>query len=233
MRPTIALVTGGNRGIGLEVVRQLAKKGVTTLLGSRDAKLGQAEAEKLKREGLDVSPIQLDVGELQSIRAARRAVEQGWKKLDILINNAGVYFDEGKLMHELPDGVFEQTLQVNLIGAFNLCREFIPLMKRERFGRIVNVSSGYGESRQLTAETGAYKLSKYALNGLTRILADEVDPAEIKINAVCPGWVRTRMGGALAPREPATAAEGIVWAALLPDDGPTGLFFRDRKQVPW
>ena len=233
MGEKVALVTGGNRGIGLETVRLLAQEGIKTILGSRNPKLGEEAVHQLKKKGLSATPLELDVTSLESIRKARGVVEKKFGRLDILINNAAVYLDENKKLHELEDGIFVETLHSNLVGPLNLCREFIPLMKRHRYGQIVNLSSGMGESRSLTAGSGAYKISKYALNALTRVLADEVDARHIKINSVCPGWVRTRMGGPNAVLSPKESAEGVVWAALLPETGPSGKFFRYKKIIDW
>ena len=228
-----ALVTGGNRGIGLSVVRQLSQKGIETLLASRDLQAGERCAKALRKEGLPVTALQLDVISQESIHKARASVKKMFGRLDILINNAAVYLDRDKNLHELKDGVFELTIATNLTGPLNLCRAFLPMMKAQGYGRIVNLTSGYGESRYLVAKVGAYKISKYAINGMTRILAGEVDGKKIKINSVCPGWVRTRMGGPSATRSPEEAAKGVVWAARLEEGGPSGQFFRDQRQVQW
>lgn len=231
----VVLITGGNRGIGLECCAQLARRGWTVVLASRDKALGEKAAASLAKENVTVHPLKLDVTRPAEIAKARAWIEKKFGRLDGVINNAAVLFgeDNGGYLHELKSGLFETTIQTNLIACYNLIREFIPMMKKQRFGRVVNVSSGYGSAASLTAKVGAYKLSKYALNGLTKILADEVNPKYIKINAVCPGWVRTRMGGPDATRDVQDGAKSVVWGVLLNDDGPSGGFFRDGKPAAW
>jgi NAD(P)-dependent dehydrogenase (short-subunit alcohol dehydrogenase family) len=151
----------------------------------------------------------------------------------VLINNAGVYLDEGLKLSEEDSAILEKTMRTNLLGPFNLIHSFLPLMKKNNYGRIVNVSSGYGQMDEMDySGAGSYKLSKLALNGLTRILASEVS-GNIKINAVCPGWVRTDMGGPNAPRSAEEAAQSILWLAELEEDGPSGGFFRNGQQISW
>ncbi len=229
----IALVTGGNRGIGFEVCRQLAQKGFTVVLGSRDKKLGEKSAAVLSKEGLAVHSLKLDVTQTGDVKKAREWIEKKFGRLDALINNGAVLLDGDDTLLELKPGIFEITIQINLIGCYNTIREFLPMMKKQKFGRIVNVSSGYGASAMLTTKVGAYKLSKYALNGLTRIFADEANPKQIKINSICPGWVRTRMGGPDATREVKDGAKSVIWGALLDDEGPSGGFFRDGQPISW
>ncbi len=228
------LVTGGNRGIGLECCAQLARKGWTVILGSRDAKLGAKAAASLSKEGA-VYPVKLDSTRPAEIEKARAWIEKKFGRLDALINNGAVLFkeDNNGNLNDLQDGLFETTIQTNLIGCYNTMRAFLPMMKKQKFGRIVNVSSGYGSTEMLKAKVGAYKLSKYALNGLTKILADEMNPKHIKINAICPGWVRTRMGGPDATRDVRDGAKSVIWGVLLDEKGPTGGFYRDGKPAVW
>jgi NAD(P)-dependent dehydrogenase (short-subunit alcohol dehydrogenase family) len=163
----------------------------------------------------------------------RADVLKEFGRLDVLVNNAGVYPDEGISVFEVPLETVQLTMAINFYGPFHLCRAFVPLMRRQNYGRVVNVSSGAGSITELAGRTAAYKLSKVALNALTRIVADEVRGHNIKVNAMCPGWVRTEMGGPAAPRSVEEAVDTIIWLATLGDDGPTGGFFRDQQPIPW
>jgi NAD(P)-dependent dehydrogenase (short-subunit alcohol dehydrogenase family) len=229
----IALVTGANRGIGFEVCRQLARSGNKVILTARSADAGQRAAASLRREGLDVVFHPLDVTDAQSVTAARQFVEHEFGRLDILVNNAGVDLDDGVSVFDLSPALAQQTFDTNTIGPLRVCQAFVPLMRQQNYGRVVNVSSGSGQLSSMGGYTAAYAMSKTALNALTRIVADEVSAYNIKVNSVCPGWVRTDMGGPNAPRSVEQGADGIVWLAMLPDDGPSGGFFRDRKPVSW
>jgi len=229
----IALVTGANRGIGFETCRQLAGAGLRVILTSRDPAKGRRAADLLRREGKDVAWEPLDVTDSKSVKRLLDAVRRGFGRLDVLVNNAAVYLDEDVSVFEVDDATVRATLETNFYGPLAMCRAFVPLMQAQGYGRVVNVSSRAGQLSDMTGGTAAYKVSKAALNALTRIVADEVRPANIKVNAVCPGWVRTKMGGPRAPRSPEQGAETIVWLATLPDRGPTGGFFRDRKAIAW
>lgn len=229
----IALVTGGNRGIGFEVCRQLGQKGLHVILSSRDEAKGRQAAAQLSGEGRTVSYHPLDVTDPQSVITLQRYVEQTHGRLDVLVNNAGVYLDEGVSVFDVSLETVHTTMDINFYGPLYTCRAFVPLMRRNRYGRVVNVSSGYGSMDEMGGYTAAYRVSKIALNALTRIVAGETRNANIKVNAVCPGWVRTEMGGPAAPRSPAEAADTIVWLATLPDNGPTDGFFRDRRPIHW
>lgn len=228
----VAVVTGGNRGIGLETCRELARLGYTVVLCARSVEDGERAAAELRAEGGDVRAHALDLRDDGSIAALAAWVRGELGAVRALVNNAGVYLDEGVRGVDVAPETVRETFETNLYGPLRLCQLLAPLMGRG--GRIVNVSSGYGEVEQ-TAHGGvlAYKLSKLALNGMTRILAAELRGAGVKVNAMDPGWVRTRMGGPGAPRRPEEAAETAVWLATLPDDGPTGAFFRDRRMVEW
>ena len=228
-----ALVTGGNRGIGLEICRQLAGRGLNVFLGSRDPEKGAAAIEALARDGLTLVLCTLDVTRQEEIEAARHLVESTCGRLDVLVNNAGVYLDEQASALDLPLTGFRQTMETNFFGPLMLCRAFAPLMRRQQYGRIVNVSSGYGAMSEMGAGAPAYSVSKVALNALTCILADELRGGDIKVNAACPGWVHTEMGGPDAPRTPAQGADTAVWLATLPASGPSGGFFRNRRRIPW
>ncbi|MBI5878859.1 MAG: SDR family NAD(P)-dependent oxidoreductase [Chloroflexi bacterium] len=233
MSKRVALVTGGNRGIGYEVCRQLAANSLQVVLGARRAADGRRAADALRASGCDVEFCPLDVADAASVSAARQIVEQQYGRLDVLVNNAGIYIDEDQSAFDVPLDTVRQTLEVNLFGAYETIRAFMPLMRRQQYGRVVNVSSGMGAFDEMGGGSAGYRLSKTALNSLTRMMANELEGTNIKVNAACPGWVRTDMGGADAPRDVATGADTIVWLALLPDDGPSGRFFRDRQPIAW
>lgn len=228
----VALVTGANRGIGLEVCRQLAERGFAVTLTARDTAKGQAAAEQLRRAGLDVRSLQLDVTDESSIQAAGAAMDRAAGGLDVLINNAGILYDTWQRVLDADLGVVRQALATNTLGPWRVSQVFLPLLRRSRHGRIVNVSSGAGSFSSLDGSTPAYALSKAALNALTCMLAAELRAAGILVNAVCPGWVETDMGGA-GGRPVSEGAAGVVWAATLPDNGPSGGFFRDGKPIRW
>jgi NAD(P)-dependent dehydrogenase (short-subunit alcohol dehydrogenase family) len=225
-----ALVTGANRGIGLAVARQLAELGNFVFLGSRDPAAGDDAATSLRRLGLDVAPIRLDLADAATIDAAVGEIERSGRSVDVLVNNAGVLHEKPLL--ELTDEEIADSVAVHVTGPIRLVRSVVPNMVARGYGRIVNVSSGWGSFAEGLGGPGAYGVTKAALNALTVRLAKEL-PSAIKVNAMCPGWVRTRMGGAGATRSPEEAADTAVWLATLPDDGPTGGFFRDRKRIEW
>ena len=229
----IALVTGGNRGIGHEVCRQLAQRGLTVVLGSRDIAKGVAAARELISAGSKVAARQLDVANVQSIRECMTWVRKDLGRLDVLVNNAGIMVDESEAdpVEELE--IVRDTMQTNVYGHLLLSRLAIPIMKSRRYGRIVNLSSGMGSLNEMGAGYVGYRMSKAGINVVTRVLAAESQGMGILVNSVDPGWVRTDMGGRGATRTVAKGAESVVWLATLPDNGPTGGFFRDRKTIPW
>jgi NAD(P)-dependent dehydrogenase (short-subunit alcohol dehydrogenase family) len=230
----IALVTGGNRGIGYEICRQLASQGLAVVLTARDAGKGKAAARVLSEAGLNVEFNRLDVTSCRSIRACVAAVAERRGHIDVLVNNAGVMADaRGSHFLDSKLDTYRDTLETNLFGPLQLAQAVIPLMKANRYGRIVNLSSGLGQLSEMGSGTPAYRISKAAINALTRILAAEFKESNILTNSMCPGWVRTGMGGESAPRSTEEAADTAVWLATLPDDGPTGGFFRDRKPIAW
>lgn len=229
----VALVTGGNRGIGYELVRQLAMDGFKVILTSRNSETGHKAVQKLKDSHLDVSFVVMDISSEASIRQAAATVNEQYERLDVLINNAGIYLDKNQKLVNLDPSVLEKTLETNFFGAYHVIRSFMPLMEQQAYGRIINVSSEYGAMSEMSSSgVGAYKLSKLILNGLTQLIAAE-STKDIKINAVDPGWVSSDMGGPSAPRTPQQAARSILWLATIGPEGPSGGFFKDGKQINW
>jgi len=226
----VALVSGGNRGIGLDVCRQLSERGITVVMGSRDAEQGRAAASSLP-EGVVVH--QLDVADPGSVEGLARSVEEEFGRLDILVNNAAISNDEGQSGADADLDRVKEALEANLFGAWRLCELAIPMMRRNGYGRIVNVSTGLASLEDMGGGSPGYRVSKTALNVLTRILASELRGSGILVNAVNPGWVQTDMGGSGATRTVEEGADALVWAATLPNNGPNGGFFRDREPVTW
>ncbi len=232
----IAIVTGAYRGLGLETCRQLALKGYTLVLTGRREQEGLMSAETLRQQGLEVHFHPLDVTEETSIQRLTDFIRDHFGRLDVLVNNAGIFPDPTPGSGR--DSVFDARLdtlrrgfEANTLGPLRLCQTLIPLMRGK--GRVVNVSSGMGQLSEMNGCCPGYRLSKAALNALTRILADELKHTAIKVNAVCPGWVRTQMGGPGATLSVEEGAQGIVWAATLPEDGPSGGFFRHGQPIAW
>jgi NAD(P)-dependent dehydrogenase (short-subunit alcohol dehydrogenase family) len=229
MRPSpIALVTGGNRGIGLEVCRQLGENRLRVLMGARDGDKGRAAALEMARGGLDVEAVTLDVTDEASIRALGEKLGA----VDVLINNAGVDYDTDQTVVAADLARVRAAFETNLFGAWALAQAVAPGMRRRRWGRIVNVSSSAGSLASMGRGPPGYSASKAALNALTRLLAGELAGTGVLVNSVCPGWVKTDMGGR-GGRLVQDGAASVVWAAMLPDDGPTGGFFRDGRPVAW
>jgi NAD(P)-dependent dehydrogenase (short-subunit alcohol dehydrogenase family) len=224
------LVTGANRGIGLAIARQLTELGNSVLLGSRDFKAGEDAAKSLRRPGLDVEPVQIDLTAAATIDAAIKNIKKSGRHVDSLVNNAGVLREKPLL--ELTDAEIADSIAVHLTGPLHLIRALAPDMIARGYGRIVNLSSGWGSFAEGMGGPGMYGVTKAALNALTVRLANEF-PSAVKVNAMCPGWVRTRMGGQGATRSPDEGADTAVWLATLPEDGPNGGFFRDRKPIEW
>jgi NAD(P)-dependent dehydrogenase (short-subunit alcohol dehydrogenase family) len=235
MDKRIAVVTGGNRGIGFEICRQLAKRGgMRVVLTARDEKKGGTAAKKLRGEGLEVDFHVLDVTSEASIRALARWVETTCKRCDVLVNNAGIMADpRGSRVLDSSLDTWHETLETNVIGPLMMIQALVPLMKKNGYGRVVNMSSGQGQLSDMGPGTPAYRVSKAALNALTRTLAAELGSGGILVNSMCPGWVKTDMGGSGAPRTVEQGADTAVWLATLPDGGPSGGFFRDRKPIAW
>jgi NAD(P)-dependent dehydrogenase (short-subunit alcohol dehydrogenase family) len=234
MDKRLAVVTGSNKGIGLEVCRQLARKGLRVVLTSRDEGKGRKAQALLQKEGLDVLFHELDVTEKKSVNAIAKYLEGEHDRVDVLVNNAGILL--GKYDTSVLDEkeiLFRDTLETNFYGALRMSQALVPLMQKHRYGRVVNLSSGLGQLDEMGDGVSAYRVSKTALNALTRMLATAGADDNILVNSMCPGWVRTDMGGPTAERSIEKGAETAVWLAMLPHDGPSGGFFRDKKPIPW
>lgn len=229
----VALVTGGNRGIGCEITRQLAKLGVHVILGSRNLARGHAAADPMVESGLKVEPRELDVANADSISSCMEWIRGDIGRLDILVNNAAIMTEDEDSDPDTEIDVVRETMETNVYGPLLLSRLAVPIMKSRRYGRIVNLSSGMGSLNEMGAGYIAYRMSKAGINVLTRVLAAETQGMGILVNSVDPGWVQTAMGGRGASRDLYKGAETPVWLATLPDGGPTGGFFRDRKPVAW
>ncbi len=223
----VALVTGANRGIGRETARQLAERGYDVILSARD----EAKAREAA-EAVGATPLELDVSDPGSIERAATAVREQPGVLDVLVNNAGVGTDWGVAGAEPDFEAIQSALDTNFFGAYRLTVALLPLLRKSEHPRIVNVSSGMGGIAEMGGWSPGYRVSKASLNAMTRILSAELADSDIKVNSACPGFVNTDMGGQFGAKKPVEdGAAGIVWLATLPDDGPTGGFFRDGKPV--
>lgn len=230
IRNRVALVTGANRGIGLEVSRQLARAGARVLMVARDATEGRQAVDRLTAEGLTV---ELRLADLQQEADVERLAAEHEGPLHLLVNNAGL-IDHSVATWEEPVDEWDRVMAINLRAPFLMCRAFVPRMIQAGWGRIINVSSGMGTyGGGLDGGFAAYRVSKAGLNALTRNLAADLADQPILVNAMCPGWVKTRMGGDRAPRTVEQGADTALFLATLPDDGPRGLLFRDREVIPW
>jgi NAD(P)-dependent dehydrogenase (short-subunit alcohol dehydrogenase family) len=229
----IVLVTGANRGIGLETARQLARRKFSVVIAARDEGGGRRAAESITADGGKATFLPLDVSSSDSIWAAAKAFSRIADHLDVLINNAGIYPDKGLTVLTLSRDLLDQTFQTNTFGPLEVTQAFLPYLRRATAARVINVSSGYGQLEGLSPDVPSYCLSKLALNGVTLLLARALQAERIAVNSMCPGWVRTAMGGPNAERSEEEGADTAVWLA---DEAPhelTGKFFRDRKEIPW
>lgn len=236
----IAVVTGASRGLGLAAAEDLARKGYTVVLTARTYEKALAAAAPLAALGLAVEPFAVDVSDDARVKALGAYVADKHGRCDVLVNNAAAITDPGgwgsttTSVFSVAPTLVAEAFQSNTLGALRTIQILVPMMQREGYGRVVNVSTGMAQLSDMGGNFPAYRTSKVALNALTRIVAAELRAwPDVKINSVCPGWVRTEMGGARATRSIAEGVAGIVWAATLPADGPTGGFFRDGKPLPW
>ncbi len=232
LKGRVALVTGANRGIGFAVCRRLGQEGMTVILGSRDESRGEEAAGSLRTEGLDVISRQLDVTDQASVDATAAWLGASYGRLDVLVNNAGIMPNKDSVLDATLEDA-EAMWQVNALAPWRVCRAFVPLMLRGGWGRIVNVSSEAGRFDRINAVATAYRVSKAALNAYTKSLAAELHSKGVLVNAVCPGWVASDMGGPEASRTLEQGAESIFWAIALDDDGPAGGFYQDGKPMSW
>ncbi|MCW8108600.1 SDR family NAD(P)-dependent oxidoreductase [Alteromonas ponticola] len=224
------LVTGANRGIGLEIAKGFAARGCKVLMGVRDESEGESARNEIP--GNDVQVLEIDLTNPGTIKECIVRAEAVYGDIDILVNNAGILIDSS--FEELAEADFEKSLQVHVKGPFLLCQLLLPGMLERNYGRIVNISSGWGAFTEGMEGPLAYAVSKAGLNALTKNLSNIVpENRNVKINAMCPGWVHTRMGGKDAPRSPQQGAETALWLGSLEQDGPNGGFFRDKKPIEW
>lgn len=226
------LITGANRGIGLETARQLLSKGNHVIISGRDEKSLQEAMNSLKDKGYAVDMVMMDVGNFESVKAAAQNLTERRIQLDILINNAGILLREDRSLLTHDDEILKMTININSYGPLRVVHAFLPLMKSP--GRIVNLSSEGGSmSEPLGGWSPAYCVSKTMLNALTRHLAYELKERDIAVNAICPGWVRTSMGGKSAPKSVEEGADGVIWAALEARQNLTGKFFKNKAEIRW
>jgi len=228
----IIVVTGGNRGIGFEICRQLASRGAQVVLTARKAEAGEQAVKKLAAQNLSMRFHPLNVTDAESIAALRQFLERTFGSLDVLISNAGIITDEEASGLEVKLAAVRATLETNTLAPLHLAQTLAPLLKRSRAGRIVNMSSVMGALSEMEGGYAAYRISKAALNAVTGILAAELRGA-VAVNSMCPGWVKTDMGGANAEREVSQGADTAVWLALDAPQDLTGKFLRDRKVIAW
>jgi NAD(P)-dependent dehydrogenase (short-subunit alcohol dehydrogenase family) len=231
-RMKTALVTGANKGIGREVARQLARKGFHVFVAARNPDAGRKAADEIAKQGGKATLLEIDVTDNASVKGAVREFSKIADYLDVLVNNAGIMMDGDDAIHEVSDDIFRRTIETNVLGALGVTRAFAQLLAKSKAPRIINVSSGGG---QLTGGADgwspAYCISKTALNGVTSQLAAALP--KFAVNSVCPGWVRTDMGGRNATRSVEEGADTIVWLATDAPQELTGKFLRDRKEIPW
>ena len=232
METKTALVTGGNRGIGFAIAQGLLNQGFQVIITSRSLDKARKAAGKLSSFG-QVIPIELNIVDDNSINQAFQSIQSQIDKLDVLINNAGIYPDEGVNILNIDRLLLHKTLNINTFGALSMVQEFLPLLKKSSDARIINISSGFGEINGLSSDYPSYCLSKLALNGATIMLSQALRSQNIVVNAICPGWVKTDMGGDSAPRTPAQGADTAIWLATEAPRNETGKYWRDRKVISY
>lgn len=229
----IALVTGGNKGIGFAICKGLLAKGFEVILAARNLEKAQTAASKLQTGGVKIRAVELDITNDGSINSTVEQLNQHIPQLDVLINNAGIYPDEGVNILTISRDLLSQAMNTNAFGAIRVTQAFLPLLAKAQSSRVINVSSGYGEITGLDAEVPSYCLSKLALNGATIMLADALRSRRIGVYAICPGWVKTDMGGASAPRTPEQGADTAIWLATEASLQQSGKYFRERKEISY
>jgi len=230
---TVALITGATRGIGLEIARQLARRGLHVVIGARRLADGEKAAAMIRGHGGEATVLPIDVSDSASIQAATEAFSRLAERLDVLVNNAGIYPDRDISILTVSRDQLTTTFQTNTFGPVIVTQAFLPFLRKASQARIINVSSGYGALEELSPEVPSYCLSKLALNGVTLMLARALQGDRIAVNSMCPGWVRTEMGGPTAPRSVEEGADTAVWLATEAPLELTGKFFRDRKEISW
>jgi NAD(P)-dependent dehydrogenase (short-subunit alcohol dehydrogenase family) len=234
MNKKIALITGANKGIGLACVELFCQNDFHVILTSRNVDNGKDAFNDLKSKYPNLEYHQLDVNDEASISKLIEFITEKYGRLEVLINNAGINYDTWQNALNADLNNVKETLETNLFGAWRMCQTFIPLMKKNGYGRIINISSGAGSfGEEMKAGTPGYSISKTSLNVLTLKLSKDLEHTGVLVNSMCPGWVRTDMGGQDAPRSVDKGAETVLWLAELNDDGPNGLFFRDKDIIPF
>jgi NAD(P)-dependent dehydrogenase (short-subunit alcohol dehydrogenase family) len=234
----VAVVTGGNRGLGIEICKKLSKIGYKVILTARKIEDGVNAVKKIGNKKID--HFLLDVTSEKNIHDLRDYIVKKYGRLDVLINNAGILIDDrsygaGKKsdIFDISADTLRETLEVNAIAPFLLCKELAPIMKSHNYGRIVNVSSQAGQLINKSYGVPCYRVSKTTLNAVTRVFSDEMSESNVLVNSVCPVWAKTEMGGKNATRDAKDSIDTIIWAATLPDGGPTGKFFQEHEEIPW
>lgn len=229
----LAVVTGANKGIGFEICKELAKNNIEVILTARNDEKGKQAEQELKDQGLNVKYHKMDITDENTIKELADFINKEYGKLDILINNAGIFKDyEGGVLQGNIENI-KETMDTNFYGSLLVSRHLVPLMQKQNYGKVINVSSGMGQLSDMGAGSIGYRVSKTSLNALTKILANEVKENNILVNSMCPGWVKTDMGGSNAHRTVEEGADTAVWLAISEENTQTGSFFRDRKEIPW
>lgn len=229
----VAVVTGANRGLGLEIARQLAAQSFHVVMTARSAALADTAVAHVIAAGGSASPFVMDVSDDDASARLAAHLRHDFQRVDVLINNAGVSLDRHARGLEIDVSLVRQTMEINVYGALRLCQALVPWMMQRGHGRVVNLSSELGSLQEMDALRLAYRMSKTSLNVMTRVLAAEVAGSGVLVNSMCPGWVHTDMGGVTAPRTVEQGADTAIWLATLPANGPTGGFFQDRLPHAW
>jgi NAD(P)-dependent dehydrogenase (short-subunit alcohol dehydrogenase family) len=229
-----ALISGGARGIGRGIAQGLAEQGYRVFITARDLDTAERAAEELS-QGVSgsVEGLAMEVTDQQSVDSVIAAISADPEGLDVLVNNAGVIGHHGEAAGDISLEEAHEIVEINVFGAWRLTQAALPLLRKSAHPRIVNLSSGLGQLHDMGENMAAYRVSKAGLNALTRVFANEERKNDVLVNTMCPGWVRTDLGGPQARRSVEEGADTAIWLATLPDDGPTGGFFRDREPIPW